>query len=218
MKNWTEEYRPEDLIIFEDASVVVVNKPAGVPSQPDKTGDTSALTWIEQHKKSTFHLETRLDRPVSGAVIFRKMNTPFLERSISKSYLAITTPPEKSEDDLVNYLIRDGHAHKARIVDSKDGKEATLNYKVVQSLDKYAVLLVTTGTGRFHQIRAQLSHIGCHIKGDVKYGARRGNPDRSIDLHAYQVMLGHVEQTIEAPRIGRSGIWNYVTFDKTSAS
>jgi len=215
MKKWTDIYRPQELILHQDDQYIIVNKPAGVPSQPDKTGDISLSEWLTSHKGTSPHILSRIDRPVSGAMIFSKKSSQ-QHRDIKKTYLAITTPPEKAEDTLEDYLQKDGRHHKSRIVTKEQGKLSILTYRVVQELDKYVVLEIQLETGRFHQIRVQLSHIGCPIKGDVKYGARRGNRDRSIDLHAYKVELPHLEEPILAPILHKEGVWQHVELVKDS--
>jgi len=215
MKKWTELYSPQELILHDDDRYIIVNKPAGVPSQPDKTGDTSLSEWLTSHQGTSPHILSRIDRPVSGAMIFSKKGGQ-QHRDIKKTYLAITTPPEKSEDTLEHYLQKDGRHHKSRIVTKEQGKLSKLTYHVIQELNKYVVLEIQLETGRFHQIRVQLSHIGCPIKGDVKYGARRGNRDRSIDLHAYKVELPYLEAPILAPILHKEGVWLHVDLVKGS--
>ncbi len=215
MKKWTEVYSPEELILYQDDRYIIANKPAGVPSQPDKTGDLSFSEWLMSDKGSSAHILSRIDRPVSGAMIFSKDGGGHQHSNIKKTYLAITTSPTKSADTIEHYLQKDGRHLKTRVVSKKEGKLSKLSYRVIQELDKYAVLEIHLETGRFHQIRAQLSHIGCPIKGDVKYGARRGNRDRSIDLHAHRVMLPYLDAPIVAPILQQDGIWRFVEVTKT---
>jgi len=217
MKKWTEIHSPKDLILYQDDTYVVANKPAGVPSQPDKTGDLSMSEWLEQQIGVSLHLISRLDRPVSGAMVCSKNGEISDARSIQKHYLAITNAPEEEKATLEHFIFRDGRRHKAYITDQERGKQATLHYRTIQTLDKYVVLEVLLDTGRFHQIRAQLAHIGSPIKGDVKYGARRGNPDRSIDLHAYKIQFPQSSTSIIAPVIAEQGIWKHVDFSEISS-
>jgi len=211
MKKWTDVYGPADLILYQDDHLLVCNKPPGVPAQPDKSGDFSMQTWLEQYLQKSIHLLSRLDRPVSGAMAC-SLKDHGASPDLKKAYLAITSPPKEPEARLIHHLEKDGRHHKTRIVEEGSGKQAVLSYTTLQVLDRYHVLEVKTESGRFHQIRAQLSDIGCPIKGDVKYGARRGNPDRSIDLHAHQIEVA--ELLITAPWLGRSGIWEHVKLDQ----
>ena len=158
----------------------------------------------------------RIDRPVSGAVIFAKtskalsrMTIKVKEREFSKTYLAIVkNKPPKDEDELSNYMIKNEAQNKSYIVDSKTkgAKLAQLRYRVVGTSESYYLLEVELITGRHHQIRAQLAHIGCPIKGDLKYGFPRSNADASISLHAYRIRFEHptLKKPIDiiAPRPG----------------
>ena len=216
MKKWTEVYGLKELILHQDDRYIIVNKPAGVPSQPDKTEDLSMSESLASYLGISSHIVSRIDRPVSGAMIFSKKGGGHDDK-INKTYIAITASPDTSADTLEHYLKKDGRHHKTRVVSKEEGKLSRLTYKVLQQLDKYAVLEISLETGRFHQIRAQLGHIGCPIKGDVKYGARRGNRDRSIDLHAHQVELPHLDTPIIAPILDRGGIWQYVDITSTDA-
>lgn len=210
-----------DWIIYKNNQLIAFNKPATIPVQPDKTGAKSLLELSEIYSKSTNYVIHRIDRPTSGVVIFAKsksglakMNAQFQDRSIQKTYLAIVkNPPEKPEGQLVHYLRKNGKTNKAQVFDAeeKGAKKAILNYKIVGKSDNYHLLEVAIETGRHHQIRAQLAHINSPIKGDVKYGARRNNKNRSIDLHAWKLGFRHpvtLEQVDLIAETPDNPIWN----------
>ena len=214
----------EDRILFEDNHLLIVNKLPSEIVQGDKTGDVCLLDDVKSYIKDTYNkpgnvyagLVHRIDRPVSGAVIFAKtskalsrMTIKVKEREFSKTYLAIVkNKPPKDEDELSNYMIKNEAQNKSYIVDSKTkgAKLAQLRYRVVGTSESYYLLEVELITGRHHQIRAQLAHIGCPIKGDLKYGFPRSNADASISLHAYRVRFEHptLKKPIDiiAPRPG----------------
>ena len=143
----------------------------------------------------------RLDRPTSGIVVYARtskalsrMNKLFKDKEVKKTYWAVVeSKPPKKEDELVHYLKKTEKQNKSYVVaaDTAGAKKAELHYKWVTSSDRYHLLEVDLGTGRHHQIRAQLSHIGCIIKGDLKYGAKRSNKDGSIHLHARSILFVH---------------------------
>jgi len=163
----------------------------------------------------------RLDRPTSGIIIFARtskaltrLNKMFSERETEKIYWAVVkNMPPKTEDTLTHFLKRNPKQNKsyAHIKEVPDSKKAILHYKLLKKLDNYYLLEVVLETGRHHQIRSQLSSIGCSIKGDLKYGFDRSNPDGSIHLHAKKLTLMHPVQkkkiTIEAPA-PNDAIWN----------
>jgi len=129
-----------------------------------------------------------------SAAAMTALTDQFRQRSIEKTYLAIVEgAPEAAEATLTHYLTHRGGKHKSSVSTTPDAQaeEAVLWYKILSRGERYTLLLVQPQTGRHHQIRAQLSAIGCPVKGDVKYGARRGNPDRSIDLHAWKLKFEH---------------------------
>jgi len=192
----------------------VALKPAGIPVQEDKTGDASLLRMLQAYSNRDLFLCNRIDRPVSGLVLLAK--TPQDQTSINaqmengllhKTYLALVQKKEiSSNGQFRDYMIHDTQNNKARIVESAEilgAKLAMMDYKCLVSLDKYLLLEITTETGRYHQIRCQLGHHGLFIKGDVKYGARRSNKDRSIGLHAWKLRFHHPtlnkELSFEAP-------------------
>jgi len=181
-------------IIWENEKFIVVNKPAGIASQSSKTHVSSVWTQLEESRSEKLHLSNRLDQPVSGCLLFSKHNDDNIVEHpvIHKVYVAIVEKKEiPAQGTLINYLKRDGQKSKSICSDKKaEGfKKAVLHYTVLKELDNYLILKIILRTGRFHQIRSQLSHYGVPIKGDVKYGARRKNKDRSIYLHAYEIKL-----------------------------
>ena len=191
----------KDWIVYQDDAFIAFNKPAMLPTQPDLTGDVSLLDLIVSYLGTKNHLLHRLDRPTSGLVLFAKnekaaahVNQQFQNRETKKRYLAVVeNAPIPKTDNLQHFLIENKEKNKSYIVeaDKKDAKRAELHYILRGSSDRYHLLEIELKTGRHHQIRAQLSAIGCPIKGDVKYGARRANRDRSIHLHAWQLTFWH---------------------------
>ena len=189
-----------DFILDHNNQYIVAIKPGGMPSVPDQSGDSNMKNLLEAYSKHDLHIITRTDRPVSGLLLFAKsrnaahdLSAQIREGKITKTYLAIVEKlPDERKGELTHYLVK-GRNNKSLIVDSaqKGAKKSILTYEVVAELDNYSVLKIELKTGRFHQIRSQLAHIGCHIKGDVKYGARRKNRDRSICLHAYEIAFDH---------------------------
>ena len=191
----------KDWIVYEDDAFIAFNKPAMLPTQPDLTGDESLLGWAESYLDKKIYLLHRLDRPTSGLVLFAKneiaaahLYQQFQNRKTQKRYLVIVeNAPLSKNDDLTHYLLENKEKNKTYIVDSskKGAKRAELSYIQRGSSDRYHLLEIVLKTGRHHQIRAQLAAIGCSIKGDVKYGARRANQDRSIHLHAWKLSFWH---------------------------
>ena len=199
----------EERILFEDNHLLVVNKLPSEIVQGDKTGDVCLLDDVKSYIKEAYNkpgnvfagLVHRIDRPVSGAVIFAKtskalsrMTIKVKEREFSKTYLAIVkNKPPHEAGELSDYMIKNETQNKSYIVSSntKGAKLAQLRYRVIGSSDSYYLLEVELITGRHHQIRAQLSHMGCPIKGDLKYGAKRSNPDGGISLHARKIEFVH---------------------------
>ena len=189
-----------DLILDHNNQFIVAVKPGGMSSAPDQTGHANLKNMLEAYSKHDLHIITRTDRPVSGLSLFAKsqnaardLSNQIKENKISKSYLAIVeNAPKEESGELVHYLFK-GRSNKSIIVDEshKSAKKSILTYSTIAKLDNYTVLKIELKTGRFHQIRSQLAHIGCPIKGDVKYGARRKNKDRSIYLHAYELSFDH---------------------------
>lgn len=197
-------------ILYEDNHLVIVNKQAGEIVQGDKTGDTPlsdiVKDWLKEkyNKPGNVYLGVvhRLDRPVSGVVLFAKtskalprLNKMFAEHNkVNKTYWAIVqNRPQEPQGTLTHWLTRQEKNNTARAYDREvpGSKKAVLDYELIASGDKYHLLEIHLHTGRHHQIRCQLAKIGCPIKGDLKYGAPRSNPDGSISLHARTLTLEH---------------------------
>ena len=190
--------RINDRILFEDNHLIVVNKLPSEIVQGDKTGDVCLLDDVKAYIKETKNkpgevfagLVHRIDRPVSGAVLFARtskalsrMTTTIKERNFQKTYLAIVkNRPPKDADELNNYLVKNETQNKSYVVKegTKGAKLATLRYRVIGRSENFYLLEIDLLTGRHHQIRCQLANIGCPIKGDLKYGYPRSNPDASI--------------------------------------
>ena len=199
----------QEQIVFEDNHLLVINKKAGQLVQGDKTGDLSLLDLIknfikirDQKPGNVFlGLVHRIDRPTSGLVIYAKTSKALSRltqmvknREIKKTYWAVVPKSEiPKKQRLVNYLQKNEKNNKATVFPkATDGaKEAILNYEIIKILDNFQLLEVDLETGRHHQIRAQLSKIGVPIKGDLKYGSARSNPDGGIHLHARQLEFLH---------------------------
>lgn len=195
-------------VLLEDNHLIVVNKRSGDIVQGDKTGDEPLPERIKAYIKHKYGkpgevflgVIHRIDRPVSGVVLFARtskalsrMTVAFKDRDVQKTYLAAVegVPPDSGK--LIHYLKKDEKSNKAHaLVKEKSGyKRCELSFRLLHILDNYSIVEVKPITGRHHQIRAQLAAIGHPIKGDVKYGARRGNPDRSIHLHAVRLEFNH---------------------------
>ena len=201
-----EEFRDlQERILYEDNHLLVFNKRTGEIVQGDKTGDEplseTLKAFIAQRDSKPgqvfLGVPHRLDRPVSGVVLFAKtskalerLNEMLRKGEIHKTYWALTAgePPQKS-DLLTDFLTRNEAQNKSYV--SKNGKEAKLQYTLIQKTDRYFLLEIQLFTGRHHQIRCQLSHMGCPIKGDLKYGAKRSNPDGGICLLARRIQFIH---------------------------
>lgn len=196
-------------VLYEDNHIIVVYKESGEIVQGDKTGDKplseTIKAWIKEKyaKPGNVFLGVvhRLDRPVSGLVVFAKtskalsrLNDMFRKGEVRKTYWAmVQTLPAEPEGTLTNWLVRNEKQNKSYAYDHEvpNGKKAILKYKTVGQTEHYTLLEVNLLTGRHHQIRCQLSAIGCPIKGDLKYGARRSNPDGSISLLSRTVEFIH---------------------------
>jgi len=210
-------------VLEKNNQFIAFNKPAGIPVQEDKTGDTSLLRLAEIYTKKKILLCNRIDRPASGIVLFAKnktalehINKQFQFRTIDKTYLCIVeTKPPKDSDSLTNWIEKNGKANKSFIVPEKTARstEARLDYKLIGSSDRYFLMEVQLHTGKHHQIRCQLAHIGSIIKGDVKYGARRSNKDKSIHLHAWKTIVTHPiskkKIMLKAPLPAEDSLWSY---------
>jgi 23S rRNA pseudouridine1911/1915/1917 synthase len=196
-------------ILHEDNHLIIVNKRVGDIVQGDKTGDKPLSEIVKEYIKVKYNkpgevflgVVHRLDRPTSGIVVFARtskaltrMNELFSNRETQKTYWAIVkNKPSKSEDKLVHYLKRNekNNTSKAHLKEVPDSKIASLDYKIIKELNNYFALEINLHTGRHHQIRSQLSAIGSPIKGDLKYGFDRSNPDGGIHLHARKLIFIH---------------------------
>lgn len=206
-----------DWIIERNHQYIIVNKPSGVPTQADKTKDADVLTAMQAYTKSSLKLINRLDRPVSGCLILGKSKSAISHLSqskkIIKSYLALVQPTVPKESDTITAYLTKGNTNKAYLShEEKEGyRKAEMSYKLLHSFDKYQLLEITLHSGRFHQIRVMLADLGCPVKGDVKYGARRANKDRAIGLHAWKIALDHPVhgkiENYEAPLPDNDVLW-----------
>jgi 23S rRNA pseudouridine1911/1915/1917 synthase len=217
-------------ILFEDNHLIIINKRPGDIVQGDKTGDKPLLDIVKDYIKEKFNKPGevfigsphRIDRPTSGIVIFcrnsrslERMSEMFREKTIHKTYWAIVkNQPPKNEDTLIHYLKKNSVMNKSFTYEKKipDSFYAELDYKVKAKSDTYFLIEVRLHTGRHHQIRAQLSAIGCPIKGDMKYGFDRPNDDASIHLHSRKVEFIHPSKkepiTVIAP-VPDDKLWKY---------
>ena len=218
----TENTKISDWVLYKNNQLIAFNKPAGIPIQPDKTEAKSLQELGEIYAKSSVFIIHRIDRPASGVILFAKskkglarVNAQFQNRTIKKTYLSVVkNAPKQAKGKLIHYLRKNEKANKTQVFDKpvKGGKEAILNYKVIGKSDNYSLLEIDLETGRHHQIRAQLAKIGSPIKGDVKYGARRSNKDRSIHLHAWKLSFQHpvTSETVNlVADMPDDAIWNF---------
>lgn len=216
-------------VLFEDNHLLIVNKRAGDIVQGDKTGDKPLSEVVKEYiakkynKPGAVYLGVvhRLDRPTSGVVVFARtskalsrLNKLFAERDTEKTYWALVkNRPPKDVDTLVHYLKRNPKQNKSysHINEVPNSKKGILHYRLIKELNTYFLLEINLETGRHHQIRSQLSAIGCPIKGDLKYGFDRSNKDASIHLHSRQLTFIHPVRkeklTITAP-VPNDSLWN----------
>ena len=196
-------------VLYEDNHIIIINKAAGEIVQGDKTGDKSLCDTMKQYIKEKYAkpgnvfigLPHRLDRPVSGVVVFAKtskalerLNGMFRDGNVKKIYWAITKgKPLKAEGEISSWILRNEKMNKSFSYpkEVKGSKHALLSYTLKAASQNYNLIEVELKTGRHHQIRCQLASIGCPIKGDLKYGAQRSNPDGSISLHARYIEFIH---------------------------
>ena len=219
-------------VVYEDNHIVVVNKTSSEIVQGDKTGDTPLSEMVKQYLKEKYNkpgnvfigVTHRLDRPVSGLVVFAKtskalprLNEMFRNGEVKKTYWAIVKEcPKETEGELVHYLVRNEKQNKSYAYDKevKNSKKAVLHYKLIGHSQN--LLEVDLKTGRHHQIRCQLAKMGCPIKGDLKYGSPRSNPDGSICLHARTVQFVHPVSKemirLTAP-VPEGNLWNGFEID-----
>lgn len=196
-------------VLYEDKHIIIINKAAGEIVQGDKTGDESLCDTMKAYIKEKYAkpgnvfigLPHRLDRPVSGIVVFAKtskalerLNRMFSEGNVKKIYWALTKGiPVPAEAELESWILRNEKMNKSFSYPKEvnGSKRAVLHYRLAAASQNYNLIEVELKTGRHHQIRCQLSSIGCPIKGDLKYGAQRSNPDGSISLHARYIEFTH---------------------------
>lgn len=222
-------------VVYEDNHIIIVSKESGEIVQGDKTGDVPLSETVKQYIKDKYQkpgavflgVTHRLDRPVSGLVVFARtskaltrLNNMFRNGEVHKTYWAIVqSPPQSQEGTLRHWLVRNERQNKSYAHDHEvpDSKEAVLKYRLMGQSERYWLLEVNLLTGRHHQIRCQLAAMGCPIKGDLKYGARRSNPDGSISLLARRIEFVHpvskesivVESPLPADRL-----WQSITINR----
>lgn len=215
-------------VLYEDNHLIAINKDCGELVQGDHTGDPSLDEQVKSYLKKKYNkpgkvylgVIHRLDRPVSGLVLFAKtskalsrMNEQFKTKQIQKTYWAIVKDrPEKEEDTLEAYLKKNEKQNKSYVYakEVKGSKKSSLTYRLLSRSDRYYLLEVDLHSGRHHQIRAQLAQMGCPIKGDLKYGFPRSNPNAGISLHAKELRFIHPvrkeEIKLQAPLPGED-LW-----------
>lgn len=215
-------------VLYEDNHLIIVNKNSSEIVQGDKTGDKPLVDVVKDYIKEKYHkpgnvflgVVHRLDRPVSGLVVFARtskaltrLNEMFRTKEVHKTYWAIVgNRPAAPEGELIHWLVRNERQNKSYAYDKEvqGSKKAILDYRLIGQSDRYFLLEINLKTGRHHQIRCQLAKMGCPIKGDLKYGAPRSNPDGSICLHARRITFIHPvskkEIDVEAP-LPDSKLW-----------
>jgi 23S rRNA pseudouridine1911/1915/1917 synthase len=219
-------------VLFEDNHIIIVNKRAGDITQGDKTGDKPLSDVVKEYVKDKYNKPGlvfigtvhRLDRPTSGIVIFartskalERLNKMLREKTINKTYWALVkNPPKKTSDTLINFLKKDTKKNKSFVYkkEIEGSKNAILHYTVIKKLENYFLIEIDLETGRHHQIRTQLSHIGSAIKGDLKYGFPRSNKDGSISLHARKIKFTHPvskEEIVITAQTPKDVIWDACT-------
>jgi 23S rRNA pseudouridine1911/1915/1917 synthase len=214
-------------VLYEDNHLIAVNKKSGDIVQGDKTGDTPLSDFVKAYIKKEYNkpgevfLGTihRLDRPTSGIILYARtskalsrMNEQFREKQVQKTYWAVVdSSPPNTNGTLDNYLQKNQKQNKSYVTKNNGGKHAVLDYKLLKKLDNFYLLEIKPQTGRHHQIRVQLANIGCIIKGDLKYGAKRSNKDASIHLLAQKLEFIHPVKkesiTIIAPA-PKDSVWD----------
>ncbi len=219
-------------VVYEDNHIIIVAKSSGEIVQGDKTGDVPLSETVKQYIKEKYHkpgnvflgVVHRLDRPVSGLVVFAKTSKAlsrlcnmFRDGEVHKTYWAITkNKPKQPQGTITSWLVRNEKQNKSYSYDREvpNSKKAILKYRLIGHTDNYSLLEVNLLTGRHHQIRCQLASIGCSIKGDLKYGAPRSNPDGSISLLSRRVQFIHPvskEQIDIFSPIPEDNLWHDIT-------
>lgn len=216
-------------VLFEDNHIIAINKRCGDIVQGDKTGDKPLSEIVKSFLKTKYSkpgnvylgIPHRLDRPTSGVVMFAKtskslsrLNKIFKDGKVQKYYWAVTkNKPEKQEDTLIHWLRKNEKTNKSTYFkkETVKAKKAVLHYRVLKKLERYFIIEIELVTGRHHQIRCQLSAMGCPVRGDLKYGYDRSNNDGGIDLHAKKIIFEHPingkKIIIDAP-VRDTKIWN----------
>lgn len=207
-------------VLYKNNQLIAFNKAATIPVQTQATNTLSLLQMGEKYCQHPLHLIHRLDQPASGVILMAKnkkalahLNRQFQERTVEKYYLAVVKEEPPSTKGQLSHFMARASNNKSKVVGAsyKGGKEAILEYELIGKSDNYHLLTIKLLTGRHHQIRAQLAAIDCPIKGDVKYGFRRSNRDRSIHLHAWKLVFTHPttgeRETVEAP-LPEDPVWN----------
>ncbi len=215
--------RISDLILHKDHHIIVLNKPSGLPTQQDTSGDPNAHQMTMAYAHRDLYIVHRLDQRVSGVLVFAKtkdaaafLSKQWKEKTTEKIYFGIVPSADiPSTGTLKHYLTFDNKTNVTTAhADPVDGAvESTLKYKVIQQLENFMVMQIQLISGRKHQIRAQLAAIGVPIRGDIKYGSKRTNPDGSIDLHAYSLEFLHPSGRIPVKIIApfpEEGLWKHV--------
>lgn len=220
-------------VVYEDNHIIIVNKESGEIVQGDKTGDIPLSETVKAYIKEKYAkpgavflgVVHRLDRPVSGLVVFARtskalsrLNDMFRNGEVHKTYWAIVQQrPEHEEGTLENWLVRNEKQNKSYAYQREipNSKKAILKYRMIGQSERYYLLEVNLLTGRHHQIRCQLAAMGCPIKGDLKYGAKRSNPDGSISLLAHRVEFIHPVSkqhiVVESP-LPEDNLWQNIKF------
>lgn len=218
-------------VLYEDNHIIIVSKTVNEIVQGDKTGDKTLIDSVKQYIKVKYNkpgdvflgLAHRLDRPTSGIVVFARtskalsrLNAMFRDGEIHKTYWAITANhPANDEGTLENFIKKNEKLNKSFIApkETKEAKKAILNYRILSKSDRYYLWEINLLTGRHHQIRCQLAAINCPIKGDLKYGYPRSNPDGGLSLHARKVEFIHPvskkEISVTAPVPKGDKLWEY---------
>ena len=221
MKTWNDDSSIGDLVLFNNHHYIILNKPPGMPSQRDETDSISIIQLAEAYTKKKLFINNRLDRPTSGIVVLSKskeaaeyLNQQLRENTVDKTYVAACAKPlEKLEGKLIHYLKKSRKQNKMISSERKEeGSYSELEYKAIGKSDRYHFYRIKLITGRHHQIRAQLAAEGSPVKGDVKYGDRRKNKDRSIHLHAQSISFNSYPKgekiEVSAPFFD-DPLWNY---------
>jgi len=216
-------------VLYEDNHLIVINKSCGELVQSDSTGDVALEETVKKYLKKKYNkpgevflgVVHRVDRPVSGIVLFarttkaqQRLNLMFQEKKIKKTYWALVKEPPKSEaGTLVHYIVRNTKTNRsyATLEERPKSKKSILHYRHIASSDRYHLLEIDLETGRHHQIRCQLAAVGCPVRGDLKYGYPRSNPNGGISLHARQIQFAHPvkeEQIYLTAPLPDDPLWN----------